>query len=68
VVAFPAGALPEIVEPGRTGWLVRDVEEMARAIHAAGDLDPAACRREGERFSAERMVAAYLDAYRRVLS
>ena len=29
VVAFPVGALPEIVEHGRNGFLVRDVEEMA---------------------------------------
>ena len=32
VIAFPSGALPEIVEHGRTGLIVRDAQEMAEAI------------------------------------
>jgi len=68
VVAFPNGALAEIVEHGRTGFLVRDVEEMAEAIGAAGALDPGACRRAArERFSAEGTVEAYLRLYRELV-
>jgi len=67
VVAFPSGALPEIVEHGVTGFLVRDVAEMAEAIHAAPGIDAEACRAAAcRRFSAEAMVAAYLDTYRRI--
>ncbi|HKO15351.1 MAG TPA: glycosyltransferase family 4 protein [Gemmatimonadaceae bacterium] len=65
VVAFSAGALPEIVEHGVTGFLVRDVREMADAIAAVGDLDPAACRHAAEtRFSADVMTRRYLERYR----
>jgi len=65
VIAFPSGALPEIVEHGRTGFLVRDVAEMAAAIEAAGELDPEVCRSVArERFSGDRMAARYLDIYR----
>ena len=39
VVAFPSGALAEIVEHGRTGFLVRNEQEMAEAIAAAHMLD-----------------------------
>ncbi len=68
VIAFPSGALAEIVEHGRTGFLVRDADEMTDAIAAAGALDPEDCRRAArERFSAERMTARYFDTYRRLV-
>ena len=67
VVAFPNGALPEIVEPGVTGFLVRDTAEMADAIAQAARLDPEACRAAARlRFSARRMAADYLDLYTRL--
>lgn len=67
VIAFDSGALPDIVRDGRTGFIVRDVREMADAIEAAGDLDPAECRQDAiERFSAERMTREYLELYERV--
>jgi len=65
VIAFPSGALAEIVEHGRTGFLVRDEAEMAEAIKAVGGLRAEDCRQAArERFSADRMVGAYFDAYR----
>jgi glycosyltransferase involved in cell wall biosynthesis len=67
VVAFRAGALPEIVEHGRTGLLVSDVREMAEALRAVQAIDPAECRREAERrFSSGLMISRYLDLYRQL--
>lgn len=67
VIAFPAGALPEIVEHGRTGFLVGDTAEMAWAIEAAGDLSPDVCRAVArQRFSADDMAARYLSLYARL--
>jgi glycosyltransferase involved in cell wall biosynthesis len=64
VVAFAVGALPGIIEHGRTGFLVRNPEEMAAAIQAAGQLNPEACRHAARaRFSLERMTASYLGYY-----
>lgn len=69
VIAFPSGALPEIVEHGRTGYLVSDTGEMAQAISASGGLDPAVCRHAAQtRFSATSMVDGYLALYRHILS
>ena len=69
VVAFRAGALPEIVEHGITGYLVDDVRGMADAIAKVGALDPSHCRRVArERFAEERMAAQYLATYRRLAS
>jgi glycosyltransferase involved in cell wall biosynthesis len=67
VIAFPAGALPEIVENGRTGFLVEGVERMAAAIHEASAIDRALCRQTAiDRFSARRMTDAYLALYQRL--
>ena len=67
VVAFPAGALADIVEPGVTGFLVNDAQEMAEAIAAAETIDPERCRAAArERFSLDRMLGQYLAVYERL--
>lgn len=67
VIAYPAGALPDIIEHGRTGFIAEDVSSMAKAIRSAGQIDPDDCRRAArERFSAERMIREYLALYRRL--
>jgi glycosyltransferase involved in cell wall biosynthesis len=69
VIAFRSGALPDIVEHGRTGFIVDDVEAMANAMLCARDIDPEVCRETARmRFSRERMVAAYFDAYRTLIA
>lgn len=68
VIAYPNGALSETVEDGRTGFLVHDVEEMARALRRTGQIDPLVCRGVArERYSAPRMTQQYLDLYYRLL-
>jgi glycosyltransferase involved in cell wall biosynthesis len=64
VVAFPNGALSEVVEHGRTGFLVKGVEEMAEAMQHAADLSPVVCQEAArERFSLEVMLRGYFRAY-----
>lgn len=64
VIAFRAGALPDIIAHGQTGFLVNSESEMAEAIPATRELDPEVCRAVArERFSLERMTQAYLDLY-----
>ena len=68
VIATRWGAVPEVIEDGRTGIVVDDYHDMVDALSAADELDPMECRRYvEERFGAERMVHDYEDAYRRVL-
>ena len=68
VIAFRSGALPEIVEHGRTGFIVDGVEEMARAMRDVDSLDATACRRAARvRFSAQSMTAEYLGLYERLI-
>ncbi|MGH9483367.1 MAG: glycosyltransferase, partial [Terriglobales bacterium] len=63
VLAFARGAAPEVVADGVSGWLCRDVDEMAARARQPG-LPPLRCRLHVERrFSLERMVAGYLEVY-----
>jgi glycosyltransferase involved in cell wall biosynthesis len=67
VIAYRSGALPEIVEHGVTGFLVDNVEQMARAIRNVHTISPQACRHSAEqRFAADRMSAEYLQLYRAI--
>jgi glycosyltransferase involved in cell wall biosynthesis len=64
VVALRAGAAPEIVDHRVTGFLAGDIDELVRLAARIDELDPAVCRRAAEeRFTAERMVAAYEALY-----
>ena len=67
VIAFDAGALPDIVEHGKTGFIVKNADEMALALSEAATIDPHACRKAAEaRFDLSVMTRRYLDLYRRL--
>ena len=69
VIATRRGAVPEVIEDGRSGIIVDDYREMPAALDRADALDPLECRRYvEERFAPARMVQAYLSAYERVAS
>ena len=68
VVATPAGAAPEIVDDGVTGYLRRTEPELVAALRDAGSLDRAACRAAAcERFSTTRMVEDHVRLYTQVV-
>lgn len=68
VIAFARGAAPEIIIDGETGFLVEDVDGMAKAVGKVEHIDPARCRRHVlEHFSPPVMAERYLAVYRRIL-
>jgi glycosyltransferase involved in cell wall biosynthesis len=68
VIAFRHGAVPEIIVPGVTGYLVDSVEEAVAAIPNGLNLDRATIRRHfEERFTVERMAREYVELYQKVL-
>ncbi|MDE3059872.1 MAG: glycosyltransferase family 4 protein [Pseudomonadota bacterium] len=68
VIAWPCGSVPEVLEHGRTGFIVSSIAEAAKAAHLATSLERTQIRRRFEdRFSATRMAADYLALYRRML-
>jgi glycosyltransferase involved in cell wall biosynthesis len=68
VLAFAHGAAPEIIEHGKSGFLVNDEDEMASIVERAAEIDPMDCRRGAERFSPDRVAAKYEAAYREALT
>lgn len=64
-IAFRRGSVPEVLEHGRSGFIVEDVAGAVRACGRIETLDRAAVRRAFEdRFTAARMAKDYLDVYR----
>ena len=69
VIARRAGALPEIVEHGVTGFLVDDLHEAELAVGLVDQLDRARIRERAlERFSPSRMTDEYEELYYRLIA
>jgi len=67
VIARRCGSVPEVIRPGRTGFIADSVADMARAVHALDRIDRADCRRDAEqRFSSEHMADGYEQLYRQL--
>ncbi len=66
--ALPRGSVPEVVDHGRSGLVVRDLADFPAALSLAADLDPAACRRHAERnFDLPVMAAGYERLFRAIV-
>ena len=69
VIAYRRGSMPELIDDGRTGFLIDNLDQAIAAIERIGEIDRTACRRAvEERFTVDRMADQYLDLYRQLLS
>ncbi|MER7274930.1 glycosyltransferase family 4 protein [Dactylosporangium sp. NPDC000244] len=68
VIASDRGALPEIVEPGRSGFLAADADAMSEAVARLDTLRPADClQRVRDHFTPGRMTDRYVRVYESLL-
>lgn len=68
VVAFSRGSVPEIIDPGITGFVVESMDEAIQATREVSLLSRERCRRTfEERFSASRMAQDYLTIFQSML-
>lgn len=68
VIAYARGSMPELIEDGVTGFLVRSFDEAVAAIDRVGEIDRARCaERARARFGVERMTDEYIALYKRLL-
>src|SRR5205807_4527723 len=64
VIATRYGAVPEVIEDGRSGVIVDNWREIPAALERADAIDPVECRHYAEeRYRPERMIEDYLRVY-----
>jgi glycosyltransferase involved in cell wall biosynthesis len=67
VVAYGCGSVPEVLEDGRTGFIVRDQDQAIAAARRIHTLDRRDCRDSFEaRFTSATMARRYLEVYARL--
>lgn len=66
VIAWRNGSVPEVLEPGVTGFIVESIDQAVEAVRNVSGLDRLAVREHFERrFAVERMADDYSALYRR---
>jgi len=65
-VAFNRGAVPEVINHGKTGFVVDTIGDMVAAVKNISWIDRTACRQHVENFDAPIMIQNYLDVYERI--
>ena len=69
VVAYDRGSMRELIDDGSTGFVVGGIHEAVAAVDKVAALDRAHVRAVAvDRFSQDRMVDAYVDVYRQILT
>ncbi|HYG39241.1 MAG TPA: glycosyltransferase family 4 protein, partial [Cytophagales bacterium] len=65
VIAFNVGSVPEIMEDGKTGFIVSSTSEAVKALDTLSSIDRLDCRKIfEERFTADRMAKEYVALYK----
>lgn len=68
VIAFKNGSLPELIEEGKTGFLVDSFEEACQAIKNIKQISREYCREYTEKnFNLKRMVNRYERLFKKIL-
>jgi glycosyltransferase involved in cell wall biosynthesis len=68
VIAYKHGSVPEVMERGRTGFLVEALADAVKAARRIPSVSRAGCRRVfDERFTATRMASEYVRVYEQVI-
>ena len=67
VIAWNCGAVPELIDNGRTGWILDDMAQAVAAVDAVRGLPRAQVRAAFENhFTADAMASRYVRLYRRL--
>ena len=69
VIAINLGSMPELVQNGKTGFLVNTVREASEAVEKIQSISRKICREWAySKFSRKVMINGYLDVYNKILN
>ena len=69
VIAMGLGSIPEIIQDGKTGFVVNTVDEMIEAVKKIKTIDRLTCRKYAfANFSPRIMAQGYVDIYNKILA
>jgi glycosyltransferase involved in cell wall biosynthesis len=68
VIGWNKGAVGEVIQEGKTGYVVNDIDEMVRAMQDIDRISRQETRKRAEDlFSVKKMVSGYQKVYQRIL-
>lgn len=68
VIALNKGAMPEIIESGRSGFVVESTDQVLDHLGRISEIDRTECRAVvTERFTSDSMVSNYLELFEEIL-
>jgi glycosyltransferase involved in cell wall biosynthesis len=68
IIAYDRGSVTEVLDHGRTGFIVNNLEEAVDAVQRVPTIERKQCRRAFEdRFSAARMAQDYVAIYQQLV-
>lgn len=67
-ISFDRGSAREVIKHGKSGFVVKTLKQMEKAVREVDQIDRAECRKYVEkRFSVEKMVDDYEKVYYKIL-
>jgi glycosyltransferase involved in cell wall biosynthesis len=68
VIAFERGSMAEVIRNKHSGYLVRNVDEAAEAVHNISTIRRINCHKWAkDNFSSEKMVSDYISLYKKII-
>lgn len=68
VIAFERGSMPELIRDGKTGYLVRTLDQAVDAVKKLVEISPTDCRTHAlEKFGIDTMANAYVQVYKEIM-
>ncbi|MDD2681267.1 MAG: glycosyltransferase family 4 protein [Patescibacteria group bacterium] len=69
VIAYPYGSTSEVVQHGKTGFIVKNVRQMKAAIKRINKIDRTDCRDfVAQKFNLEQMIQGYENVYYKIIN